>query len=171
MRKFSTRNASEKRARGGSSNEGHCAGTRVPLCGWVRGHTHAHAHPPRTRRGCSEFRLLLKFLQHDPVLHGRSVKSWRDPSQANRCLGQSNAEKCLFVRPGLSTFWRNDNRTDVGSFGRRTRPKMRSEGDKNWWRKGKKQRTRGGGRLEKGGKSWERGAYAAQRGAKGDEAV
>ena len=32
-----------------------------------------------------------------------------DPSQANRCLSQSNAEKCLFFRPGRSTFWRCDN--------------------------------------------------------------
>jgi len=44
-----------------------------------------------------------------PVSYGRCAKSWRGPSQADRCLGQSNAEKRLFVRPGLSTFWRNDN--------------------------------------------------------------
>ena len=44
-------------------------------------------------------------------VYGRSVKSWRDPGQANRCLGQSNAEKRLFDRPGLSTYWRNDNQT------------------------------------------------------------
>ena len=43
--------------------------------------------------------------------YGRSVKSWRGPSQADRCLGQSNAEKRLFDRHGLSTFWRNRNTT------------------------------------------------------------
>ena len=32
------------------------------------------------------------------------------PRQADRRLGQSNAQKRLFDRPGLSTFWRNDNR-------------------------------------------------------------
>ena len=42
-------------------------------------------------------------------LYGRCAKSWRGPSQADRCLGQPNAEKILFVRPGLSTFWRNGN--------------------------------------------------------------
>jgi len=31
------------------------------------------------------------------------------PRQADRRLGQSNAQKRLFDRPGLSTFWRNDN--------------------------------------------------------------
>ena len=31
------------------------------------------------------------------------------PRQADRRLGQSNALKRLFDRPGLSTFWRNDN--------------------------------------------------------------
>jgi len=31
--------------------------------------------------------------------------------QADRRLGQSNAQKRLFDRPGLSTFWRNDNRS------------------------------------------------------------
>jgi len=33
------------------------------------------------------------------------------PRQADRRLGQSNAQKRLFDRPGLSTFWRNDNKT------------------------------------------------------------
>ena len=42
-------------------------------------------------------------------LYRRFVKSWRHPSQANRCLGQSNAEERLFFKPGLSTFWRNDD--------------------------------------------------------------
>jgi len=49
-----------------------------------------------------------RFTPTQPT-YGRSVISWRDPSQANRYLSQSNAEKCLFVEPGLSTFWRNDN--------------------------------------------------------------
>jgi len=31
------------------------------------------------------------------------------PRQADRRLGQSNAQKRLFDRPGLSTFWRNDH--------------------------------------------------------------
>jgi len=31
------------------------------------------------------------------------------PRQEDRRLGQSNAQKRLFDRPGLSTFWRNDN--------------------------------------------------------------
>jgi len=31
------------------------------------------------------------------------------PRQADRRLGQSNAQKRLLDRPGLSTFWRNDN--------------------------------------------------------------
>jgi len=34
----------------------------------------------------------------------------RDPSQSNRCLGQPIAQKRLFVRPALSTVWRNDNK-------------------------------------------------------------
>jgi len=32
------------------------------------------------------------------------------PRQADRRLGQSNAQKRLFDRPGLSTFSRNDNK-------------------------------------------------------------
>jgi len=46
---------------------------------------------------------------HPEPFYGRCAKSWRGPSQADRCLGQSNAEISLFDRPGLSTFWRNDN--------------------------------------------------------------
>jgi len=43
--------------------------------------------------------------------YGRSGTSSRGPSQADRCLGQSNAEKEKrpIVRLGLSTCWRNDN--------------------------------------------------------------
>ena len=51
--------------------------------------------------------LISRLYGH---IYGRYAKSWRGPSQADRCLGQSNAEKHLLVRPGLSTFWRNDNK-------------------------------------------------------------
>jgi len=57
-------------------------------------------------------------LSHDVVLvYGRSVNSWRDPSQADRCLGQSIAEKRLFGRPGLSTSWRNNNNINRSNEG------------------------------------------------------
>ena len=47
------------------------------------------------------------------------------PRQADRRLGQSNAQKRLFDRPGLSTFWRNDN-TDapLGSQNALTTPQV-----------------------------------------------
>jgi len=35
------------------------------------------------------------------------------PRQADRRLGQSNAQKRLFDRPGLSTFWRIDHRRNT----------------------------------------------------------
>ena len=38
------------------------------------------------------------------------------PRQADRRLGQSNAQKRLFDRPGLSTFWRNDNTENSAPF-------------------------------------------------------
>jgi len=60
----------------------------------------------------TQLSLLQKMHLQVYLLYGRCAKSWRDPSQADRCLGQSNAEKSLFVRPGLSTFWRNDNSQD-----------------------------------------------------------
>ena len=41
--------------------------------------------------------------------YGRSVNCWRGPSQADRCLGQSNAEKRLFGRQGFSPFRRSNN--------------------------------------------------------------
>ena len=41
--------------------------------------------------------------------HGWSLRQKLDSRrQADRRLGQSNAQKRLFDRPGLSTFWRND---------------------------------------------------------------
>ena len=44
-------------------------------------------------------------------VYGHCAKSCRGPSQPDRRLGQSNAEKHLFVMPGLSKFWHNDNST------------------------------------------------------------
>jgi len=64
--------------------------------------------PPTCQFQNSTLPYSPRFTPTQPT-YGRSVRSWRDPSQANRCLSLSNAEKCLFVRPGLSTFWRNDN--------------------------------------------------------------
>ena len=40
---------------------------------------------------------------------GRSGKSWRGPSKADRRLDQSNEEKRLCVEPRLSICWRNDH--------------------------------------------------------------
>jgi len=39
------------------------------------------------------------------------------PRQADRHLGQSNAQKRLFDRPGLSTFGRNDNKAGSHATG------------------------------------------------------
>jgi len=80
------------------------------VCSYENTNLHSLTVPPRCQFRNSTLPYSPRFTSTQPT-YGRSVKSWRDPSQANRCLSESKAEKCLFVRPGLPTFWRND---DVG---------------------------------------------------------
>ena len=77
-------------------------------CSYENSNSRSLTAPPTCQFQNSTLPYSSRFTPTQPT-YGRSVNSWRDPSQANCCLSQSNAEKCLFVRPGLSTLWRNDN--------------------------------------------------------------
>jgi len=77
-------------------------------CSYENSNSHSLTAAPTFQFQNSTLPYPPRFTPTQPT-YGRSVNSCRDPSKANRCLSQSNAEKCLFDRPGLSTFWRNDN--------------------------------------------------------------
>jgi len=77
-------------------------------CSYENSNSHSLTAPPTCQCQNSTLPYSPRFTPTQPT-YGRSVKSWRDLSQANRCLSQSNAEKSLFDRPTLSTFRRNDN--------------------------------------------------------------
>jgi len=103
--------ASVTRITAGKGQLNNCQKAMLSLqkeCSYENSNSHSLTAPPTCQFQNSTLPYSPRFTPTQPT-YARSVRSWRDPSQANRCLSQSNAEKCLFVRPGLSTFWRNDN--------------------------------------------------------------
>ena len=78
---------------------------RSPLIVPQRPVDRVRCYPPLDKNGSDK--------NGERLYYGRCAKSWGGPSQAYRCLSQSKAEERLLVRPGLSTFWHNDNNKEI----------------------------------------------------------
>ena len=103
--------ASETRITAGKGPLNNCQKAMLSLekdCSYENSNSRSLTAPPTRQFRNKTLPYSPRFTPTQPTCD-RSVNNWRDPSKANRCLSQSNAEKCLFVRPGLSTFLRNDN--------------------------------------------------------------